>query len=57
MNANTRNQNTNNRNQPTTTRNQPATTRTQPNPKSDKTERDDEKFWSEWWREYAQTWK
>lgn len=20
-------------------------------------QRDDEKFWADWWREYAQTWK
>ncbi len=30
----------------------------QPEPKQDdRNRRDEEQFWTEWWREYAQTWK
>lgn len=43
---NTNDKNTNNRND----RSQPANT-------NETNRRDDEQFWAEWWREYAQTWK
>lgn len=34
------------------------TTNEQNDPKQDDQNRsDDEQFWTEWWREYAQTWK
>jgi hypothetical protein len=31
--------------------------RTQQTSGSDQNRRDDDQFWAEWWREYAQTWK
>lgn len=32
-------------------------TETRNQPQQDDKNRNDEQFWAEWWREYAQTWK
>ena len=37
--------------------NQPNSDRPQGTSKDEQKRRDDEQFWADWWREYAQTWK